>query len=479
MIAALLGRPNVGKSTLFNALTRTRDALVSDWPGLTRDRHFGRVETTEGSYWLVDTGGLLGDSDQVQAPEILAGIEAQVNTALAEADVIIWVVDARQGLTPLDHQLLLKLRRQPQPFLMVVNKVDGVADAEVVAEFSIAGVQPMLSVSAVHRRGLVAINESVLMYQDQAEQVEMLESQTSEGSVQSDAAKGAIRLALLGRPNVGKSTLTNRLLGQERMLVSEIPGTTRDAIAHPFEHRGQDFVIVDTAGLRRRGKVGEGVEKFSVLKSLKAMHAADVVLLMMDAREPLVDQDCHLLGLTLEAGRPCVLLINKWDGLDDSAKATVKQRLQFKLTFGGFVEILYISALHGTGVGHIYAAAQKAYDSARGRWSTGALNALLKQICEAHPPPMVAGRRIKLRYMHLKGQNPPQLLIHGNQTQHLPASYRRYLKNRFTEALKLVGVPLDISFRNSDNPYAGRKNTLTPRQARKRKRLMSFHKKRK
>ncbi len=484
-VVALVGRPNVGKSTLFNALTRSRDALVSDWPGLTRDRHFGKVTSDEVSYWLVDTGGVFGESDVEQAPEILSGIETQLKAALNEADLVLWVLDARQGVTPSDHQLLQWLRRQTTPFLFLVNKVDGVSEAEVMAEFSSVGIQPILPISAVHRRGLGLLNETIAdqLPEQLSQQVTQEASSESAGPEESsfdgraDNAEKAIRLVLLGRPNVGKSTLTNRLLGQERMLVSPVPGTTRDAITHAFSQRDQAFEIVDTAGLRRRGKVGEGVEKFSVIKSLQAMQVADVVLFMVDAREPLVDQDLTLFSMALEAGRACVFLVNKWDGLTEDEKQEVKNRLQFKLSFGDFVEVLFISALHGTGVGHIYEAVEKAYQSAHGRWSTGSLNDLLKQACDAHPPPMAGGRRIKLRYMHLKGQNPPHLLIHGNQTQQLPESYRRYLKNRFTDALGLVGVPLSISFRSSDNPFAGRKNKLTPRQVRKRKRLMKFHKK--
>ena len=457
-VIALVGRPNVGKSTLFNRLTRSRDALVADLPGLTRDRKYGLGRVGDRPYMVVDTGGLADEQEGVEA--LMARQSWQ---AVEEADAVLFLVDAREGLTAADEAIAERLRRTGKPVWLVVNKTDGL-DAEMVrTEFFALGLGEPHPIAAAHGRGVSALIHRVLAELPRAEPP----PQETEGVE-------VIRIALVGRPNVGKSTLLNRILGEERVVAFDQPGTTRDTIEVPFERDGRRYLLMDTAGVRRRGRIGDAVEKFSVIKALQAMEAAHVVILLIDAREGVVEQDATLAGLAAESGRAIILAVNKWDGLDPDHKARVKAELDRRFPFLEFAERHFISALHGTGVGHLFESVQRAWASARAHFSTPRLTELLAEAVARHPPPLVRGRRIKLRYAHQGGRNPPVIVIHGNQTERVPQAYRRYLVNFFRERLGLVGTPLRIEFKSGENPYAGRRNRLTPRQIRKRERLKRF-----
>lgn len=464
-LLALVGRPNVGKSTLFNRLTNTRAALVSQWAGLTRDRQYGAGTIGDQAYWVVDTGGIEGAHYTDTHDVLTSGLVEQVNTALQQASAILLLVDAHAGLTPIDLTIVAELRPLNKPMFLIINKTDGIDIGASISEFSSLGL-PYFAISAAKSRGLLQMMTAIL-----------------DASVPPAAEDNALqtlrgtRITLMGRPNVGKSTLANRLLGESRLLVSDQPGTTRDALAIPLHHHGRDYVLVDTAGIRRRARVEETVEKFSVVKSLEALKQTDVVLLLMDAHEPLVDQDVHLLGLVLQSGKACVLVMNKWDGLSLDDKKAIKEKLHRKLEFVDHLDTLFISAKHGTGVGHLYDAIDIANRSATLELTTPQLNTVLQRLVERHPPPMVQGRRIKLRYIHQKHQRPPTLLIHGNQTDHLTDAYKRYLAKQFHQAFKIRGVPVVLEFKTGENPYAHKRNKLTPRQEYKRKRLMRFIKK--
>ncbi|MEQ8857775.1 MAG: ribosome biogenesis GTPase Der [Pseudomonadales bacterium] len=461
---ALVGRPNVGKSTLFNRLTRARDALVADVPGLTRDRRYGRASLGALTCTLIDTGGLLGDDG-----DLTTAMERQAELAMDEADLVLFLVDGRAGLTVADEEIVTRLRRRDRRVLLVVNKMDGVAEDQAVAEFAGLGFEEPAFVSAAHNRGIGAL----------AERLEALLAPISPEVESASGGDDAIRVALVGRPNVGKSTLANRLLGEERQVVYDQPGTTRDAIDIPFERDGVAYVLVDTAGVRRRGRVDEVVEKFSVVKTLQAIERAQVVILVLDAREGLVDQDLHLLSYAADAGSAVVIALNKWDGLSADDRERNRQVLDRRLRFAPWIPIHQISALHGTGVGHLLDEVRRVYAAGEMDVGTSHLTRLLGALVEAHPPPMVRGRQIKLRFAHKAGSHPPRIVIHGNQTGSLPDSYVRYLENAFREALDLGGTPVKIELRTGDNPFAGRRNTLTPRQERRRKRMVRHHKGRK
>jgi GTP-binding protein len=453
---ALVGRPNVGKSTLFNRLTRRRDALVADVPGLTRDRRYGRAEIDGSAFMLVDTGGLLGDPGG-----LTDALESQADVALNEADGILFLVDARDGLTPSDDAIADRLRRTGKPVLLVVNKMDGANEQEALAEFSVLGMDDPAHVSAAHGRGLRRLEQWLLAL-----------PRDEDAGPEDDDSEDAIRVAIVGRPNVGKSTLTNRLLGEERQVVFDSPGTTRDAIATPLTRGEKHFVLVDTAGVRRKGRVEGVAEKFSVVKTLQAMEDAQVVVLVLDAREGLVDQDLHLLSHAVASGAGALVAVNKWDGLTSEQKAQMNSLLDRKLAFAPWVPVLHISALHGTGVGHLLADVEEIYRAGRFDVGTTQLTKLLTEFVTAHPPPSVRGRQIKLRFAHKAGEHPPRIAIHGNQTNAVPASYVRYLENGFREALRLIGNPVVVEFRSSENPYAGKKNELTRRQQKRRRRVM-------
>ena len=461
---ALVGRPNVGKSTLFNRLTRRRDALVADVPGLTRDRRYGRAGIDGLSVTLIDTGGLLGDPDGISR-----ALEAQAAQALEEADGVLFLVDARDGLTPADEDIAARIRRLGKPCLLVVNKMDGANEGEALAEFAVLGFEHTLFVSAAHGRGLSDLR-AWIVGQDFSARAEDEDDAAAYG-------EDRIRVAVVGRPNVGKSTLTNRLLGEERQVVFDAPGTTRDAIAIPFERDGDRYVLIDTAGVRRKGRVEGVAEKFSVVKSLQAMEDAHVVLLVMDGSEGVVDQDLQLLRLAAESGCGVLIAINKWDGLSRDAKAQVDTTLDRKLSFAPWIPVTHISALHGSGVGGLLDAVKEIYEAGVFDVGTTRLTRLLTDLVAAHAPPSVRGRQIKLRFAHKAGEHPPRIAIHGNQTAAVPASYTRYLENGFREALHLIGTPVVLEFRTSENPYAGRKNELTRRQQQRRKRVIRHRRK--
>jgi GTP-binding protein len=457
-VIALVGRPNVGKSTLFNRLTRSRDALVADYPGLTRDRQYGDGKIGGRPYIVVDTGGLTDEGGSMDA--LMA---RQVWQAVDEADAVIFLVDGRDGLSPGDEQVAARLRRIHKPVQLAVNKTDAVDPDVAAADFFALGLAEPQPVSAAHGRGINALMERVL--------AQLPGPGPAEEEADAEKEQG-IRIAVVGRPNVGKSTLVNRMLGEERVLAFDEPGTTRDSIFIPFERDGVRYTLIDTAGVRRRSRVKEGIEKFSVVKTLQAVDAANVVLLVLDAREGgVTEQDATLAGYILEKGRALVVAVNKWDGLEDGRRAWVRRELELKLPFLSFAEFFFISALHGSGVGDLYAAVHRAHDAAFRKLATAELTRVLEQAVTEHQPPLVRGRRIKLRYAHQGGQNPPVVVIHGNQTERLPAAYHRYLINYFRKAFRLQGTPVRLELKTSENPYKGRRNPLTPRQERKRKRL--------
>ena len=458
-VIALVGRPNVGKSTLFNQLTRSRDALVADFAGLTRDRKYGEGKLGDMPYIVIDTGGISGDESGIDGA--MAG---QSMVAIDEADVVLLMVDGREGLHPGDEALVKALRQKEKSFHLVVNKIDGVGEDVAASDFYRLGVADLHTIAASHNRGVHRLISDVLAPLPVAQAVD-------------ERHDHGIRIAVIGRPNVGKSTLVNRLLGEDRVVVFDQPGTTRDSIYIDYERRGQHYTLIDTAGVRRRKNVRESVEKFSIVKTLKAIADAHVTVLVMDAHEGIVEQDLHLLGQCIDAGRGLVVALNKWDGIDADERDWIKSELNRRLQFIDYADIHFISALHGTGVGHLYDSIHQAHKAATTSLSTNKLTRILEDAVASHPPPLVNGRRIKLRYAHAGGQNPPIVVIHGSQTDALPASYSRYLEKTFRRVLELHGTPIRIELRTGDNPYAGKRNKLTQRQVQRRRRLMSHIKK--
>lgn len=457
-VVAIVGRPNVGKSTLFNALTRTRDALVADMPGVTRDRQYGISRVGKRSCLLVDTGGLVSNAEGI---DYLTA--QQVHQAIEEAHLVLFVVSARDGLTAEDEEIAAALRRSSSQVLMVANKIDGVDEDTALADFASLGMGDAQAITASHRRGL----ESMMR---QADVLLPVMDSDDEDEEQDDR----LRLAIIGRPNVGKSTLVNRLLGEERVLAFDQPGTTRDTISSLLERDGQKYELIDTAGVRRRSKITEVVEKFSTIKALQAIERAHVVVLMLDSREGITDQDTTLLGHVLNQGRALVIALNKWDGLDPDHRKAVRSELDRKLTYVPWARQITLSALHGSGIQELMAAVKQAWNSASADFSTAELTRVVTDAFEAHQPPMKHGRTAKLRYAHAGGKFPPRIVIHGSRTDTIPDAYRRFLTNRFIQHFKLKGTPLFIEFRDSANPYKGRKNKLSKRQLDKRKRLKKF-----
>jgi GTP-binding protein len=464
-VIALIGRPNVGKSTLFNRLTRSRDALVADFPGLTRDRQYGYGKIGPVPYLVIDTGGVAGGETGIS--ELMVD---QTVRALEEADVAIIMVDGRSGRTSADEHVAELARKHAKKTWLAVNKSEGLDAAIASGEFHSLGLGDPVAVSAAHGDRISALMDEVL-----APWVEDIDAgdEHEEGEPDDDIdEKKPLRIAVIGRPNVGKSTLINRLLGEDRLVVYDQPGTTRDSVAVPFERDGKSYVLIDTAGVRRKSKVHEVVEKFSIIKALQAMERAQVVLAVLDAQEGVTEQDVSLLGLTVERGRALVVVANKWDGLSRDQRRQVKSDLDRRLPFLDFAKQITISALHGTAVGDLLPEAEKAYRAATRDMQTKDLNKVLEEAVIAHAPPLVRGRRIKLRYAHQGGRNPPVIVIHGNQVEKLPEAYRRYLINKFRKVFHLKGTPVRLSFKTSENPFKGRRNKLTPRQLQKRKRLM-------
>lgn len=446
-VIALVGRPNVGKSTLFNRLTHSRDALVADYPGLTRDRKYGEGTFENRRFIVIDTGGISGEEEGIDS--MMAG---QSLLAIQEADIVLFIVDSRAGLNPADSLIAKHLRVNNKKTYLVANKIDGMDPDIALAPFYELGLGEVFPTTATHGRGVKSMMEEVL-----AEIPELPEG------YQSEEASG-IKIAIVGRPNVGKSTLVNRLLGEERVVVYDEPGTTRDSIYINYTRFDKPYTLIDTAGVRRRKNIDLVVEKFSIVKTMQAIADANVVVLVMDASEGVVEQDLHLMGTTIEAGRALVIALNKWDGLDESHKYYVKNELERRLRFVDFANIHFISALHGTGVGNLYKSIEQAYQSATDKFSTNYLTRILEDAVREHQPPMINGRRIKLRYAHPGGHNPPIIVIHGNQTSEVPAHYAKYLEKTYRRVLDLHGTPIKIEFRSNDNPYENRKKTMTRQQ---------------
>ena len=457
-VIALIGRPNVGKSTLFNVLTNTRDAIVANEPGLTRDRQYGIGKRGPKKFIVVDTGGLSGEKQSLD--DLMA---RQTLLALEEADQVLFMVDAQDGITSGDEMIADLVRKSGRPTSVIINKVDGIDPAQAQADFYALGFSQVHLISSAHRKGVNPMLDAVMH--------EYPEDQPAD-----DIQQGPT-VAVIGRPNVGKSTLINRLTGEERVVAYDQPGTTRDTISVPFERRGKHYTLVDTAGVRKRGKVQEVVEKFSAIKALEAIEKAQVVVLVIDARDGLTDQDLTLLGFAMNSGRALVIAVNKWDGLEPEQRDYNKKTLLRRLSFASFAAQHYISALHGTGVGEMMASIDQAYASAFKDINTRHLTDLLEEAVFKHNPPLHNGRRIKLRYAHQGGRNPPVIVIHGNKTEHLPSAYERYLMGFFITKLKLKGTPVRIELKSGDNPFAGNKKNPSDRQQKKKKRLVKHAKK--
>jgi GTP-binding protein len=442
-VIALVGRPNVGKSTLFNVLTGTRDAIVADVPGLTRDRQYGFGRVGPVPYVVIDTGGLIENPSGIEAQ-----IRAQTERAVAEADHLIFLTDARAGLAPQDQFVARELRRSGKPVTLALNKAEGLDGELAAADFHALGLGEPLPIAASHGQGCADLMERVLAgFEAQAQQ-------------QDDS--GAIRIAVIGRPNVGKSTLVNRLLGEERVIASAEPGTTRDSILVPFTRDGRAFLLIDTAGVRRRARVEDQVERASVAKTLQAIDEAHVVIMVLDAHDTVAEQDASVLGIALERGRALIIAVNKWDGIAAEQRAEIQRQLALKLDFVPFAPLHFISARHGSGVGELMQSTVRAYEAAMRAMPTRELTRTLEQALTAHQPPLVRGRRIKLRYAHQGGRNPPRIVIHGNQTASVPEAYTRYLANVFRKAYDLFATPVFIEYRTDANPYA-RARRVAPR----------------
>ena len=438
-VLALVGRPNVGKSTLFNRLTKSRDAIVADFAGLTRDRHYGNAKQGKHEFIVIDTGGFEPDA----ASGIYMEMAKQTRQAVAEADVVIFVVDARGGLSAQDHDIANYLRRLGKPCVLVANKAEGMLEGVQLVEFYELGLGEVHPVSAAHGQGIRSLVDLAL-----ASFVE------SEGDATQEVEPGVIRLTVAGRPNVGKSTLINVWLGEERLVAFDLPGTTRDAISVPFERNGQKFELIDTAGLRRRGKVFEAIEKFSVVKTLQAIESAHVVLLLIDATQGVTDQDAHIAGYILENGRAVVLAINKWDAVDDYQRELVKRSIETRLAFLKFANLHLISAQKRQGLGPLWVSIAQAYRAATCKMSTPILTRLLLESVQFQSPKRAGMYRPKMRYAHQGGMNPPVIVIHGNSLEHVTEAYKRFLEGRFRKEFDLVGSPLRIEFKTSANPFA-------------------------
>ena len=460
-VISLVGRPNVGKSTLFNRLSNSRQALVSDFEGLTRDRQYATVQLDdETKCSIIDTGGLTNEDSLIDT-----GIHEQVLSALDESDVIFFIVSNKDGVTSLDLDISSQLRKLRKNIILVCNKAEGLNQVTAAEFFELGLGEPVL-ISAEHNQGISELIEITIPLLPQS-----FENNETE-------VKG-IAVAVLGRPNVGKSTLINRILGEERVLAIDIPGTTRDTIFIPFEREGEQYTLIDTAGIRRKRSVEEKVEKFSIIKAIEALEDSHVVILVLDAHEGVTEQDATLLGMIADKGRALLIVINKWDGLDDYQKSEVKRKLDVKLSFVSYASVHYISALHGTGVGKLFSPIKKSFEHAGKRFPTSLLNKILEKANQAHQPPPVAGRRPRLKFVNQSDVFPPTLIFHGNHVTNIPNSYERFLKNFFIKSLKISNTPIKIEYKSGDNPFKDRKNILSERQIQKKRRLMKFVKKKK
>ncbi len=441
-VIALVGRPNVGKSTLFNRLTKSRDAIVADFAGLTRDRHYGNGKQGRYEYIVIDTGGFEPDASS----GIYKEMAKQTQQAVAEADVVVFVVDARAGLSGQDHDIANYLRRLGKPTLLVANKAEGMVEGVQLSEFYELGLGDVTPISAAHGQGIRSLVELALDPLNLPEDDEVVEDNS------------AIKLAVAGRPNVGKSTLINTWLGEERLVAFDMPGTTRDAISVPFERNGQRFELIDTAGLRRKGKVFEAIEKFSVVKTLQAIESANVVLLLLDATQGITDQDAHIAGYILESGRAVVIAINKWDAVDDYQRQLVERAIETRLSFLKFASVHFISAKKRQGLGPLWTSIAEAHRSATVKMPTPILTRLLLEAVQFQTPKKTGMYRPKLRYAHQGGMNPPLIVVHGNSLEHVTEAYKRFLEGRFRKEFKLVGTPLRIEMKTSENPFADRES---------------------
>ncbi|WP_369178339.1 ribosome biogenesis GTPase Der [Candidatus Thiodubiliella endoseptemdiera] len=465
-VISLVGRPNVGKSTIFNRLSSSRQALVSDFEGLTRDRQYAEIifdEDTQTQATIIDTGGLTQQDNVIDN-----GIQTQVLNALEESDIIYFIVSARDGVIGLDREIATQLRKLKKEVVLVCNKAEGL-DPSLAVEFYELGMGEPQLISAEHSQGIGDLIDYTLPKFPKEMEVK------EEDEVEIDG----IAVAVLGRPNVGKSTLINRILGEERVLAIDLPGTTRDSIYIPFEREGQEYTLIDTAGIRRKRSTHEKIEIFSIIKAKEALDRSHVVVLVLDASEGVTEQDATLLGMISEKGRALLIVINKWDGLDEYQKQEVKRKLEVKLSFVNYASVHYISALHGSGVGKLFAPIIKAYNNAGIRLSTPELNIILEKANTGHQPPPVKGRRLKIKYVNQTDTFPPTLTFHGNHLQSVPNAYDRYLKNFFISALGLTNTPMRIEYKSGDNPFKGKKNELNARQIAKKRRLMKFIKKKK
>ncbi|MFV2060538.1 MAG: ribosome biogenesis GTPase Der [Gammaproteobacteria bacterium] len=463
-VIAIVGRPNVGKSTLFNRLTKSRDALVADMPGVTRDRKFGEAVYDKKAFIVIDTGGVTGEEKTI---DLLMAKQSWL--AVDQADTVLFLVDANDGLSFDDEKIADRLRKMGKSFFVVVNKIDGKDADSVSAEFYALGIDAVYPITASHGRGISSLMASVLP------------TLNFIVSTEEDTKNNSIKIAIIGRPNVGKSTLVNRILGEERVVIYDMPGTTRDSTYIPFEKNDVKYTFIDTAGVRRKRSVKEAIEKFSIIKTLQAIDDANVVLMILDAQESISDQDATILGFILDAGRALVLAVNKWDGLEPYQREKIKRELNLKIPFIDFAKLHFISALHGTGVGDLFKSVNQAYEAAFKNIQTPRLTRLLFDLVSSHQPPVVKGHRIKLRYAHQGGTNPPIIVIHGTKTDALPKSYQRYLINGFRKHLKLEGTPIRLQLKSSSNPYQtkrkvkfertvdkqGRKNKLNSRDLNK------------
>jgi GTP-binding protein len=439
-VMALVGRPNVGKSTLFNRLTKSRDAIVADFAGLTRDRHYGNAKHGRYEFIVIDTGGFEPDAES----GIFKEMAKQTRQAVAEADVVVFVLDARAGVSAQDHDIANYLRRLGKPTVLAANKAEGMTASAQLGEFYELGLGDVHAISAAHGQGIRDLVDEAFAPLNLPEEDDAAEQQQS----------GIVKLAVAGRPNVGKSTLINAWLGEERLVAFDLPGTTRDTISVPFERNGQKFELIDTAGIRRKGKVFEAIEKFSVVKTLQAIENANVVLLLLDATQGVTDQDAHIAGYILESGRAVVIAINKWDAVDDYQREQVRRQIETRLAFLKFADLHFISAVKRQGLGPVWASIVQAHRSATVKMTTPVLTRLVLEAVQFQSPKRSGMFRPKLRYAHQGGMNPPVIVVHGNSLEHVTDAYKRFLEGRFRKEFNLVGTPLRIEMKTSKNPYA-------------------------